>query len=163
MFGFFFKPWLNKKQEERTERPKLLSLLCGKIQTEYLDLPFYKKKIFLIGPKEIERANQYIKGLQTFSPIEWILFNKVLADIKTPFGEGELGNSKNLRVLLAEGLCEYLGIGKREIEIKTYDGLSIFPAANVAISYDLIKINAAIALIDKKCKDGLELNEIKPS
>lgn len=153
----------SEEPEKKLQKPTLGEFLIAKIQKEYLNIPFYKKKYLRIGREGIERANYYLNYLGKADSTEWLLFDEVLLDLKQSYGEGKLSTSKNLRVILAEGLCEYMGISKKNLNQKTSQKLSIFPGANVGVTYDLLKVNTAIELIREKRRQMIDLSLDKPS
>lgn len=137
--------------------PPLKDALIEKVKKEYLELPMYQHLIAYVGPG-LQRATVYVeKQLQPHQGADWILFDQVLLDIQS--AQSALGNSKRLRAVLAEGLCEHLGITKEMLAHKMDAKDLLSKIGDLAQYRDAIKVAAALELIKLKLQDGIELKE----
>lgn len=161
MFHLFARKHSDSTTPANKNLPPLKDALIEKVKKEYLELPIYRNLVAYVGPG-LQRATAYIeKQLQPHTGADWILFDQVLSDIQSD--QSALGSSKKLRAVLAEGLCEHLGISKETLESKMSAKHFLAKIGDLAQYRDAVKVAAALELIKQKQQDGIELKELPPT
>lgn len=125
--------------------------LIKRIREEYLNLPLTSRWMSGVGQEGLQRACVLLRDLENqIWPDDFYLFEELLLEINKPLGYGRFFTSKNLRALVAEVLCEQVGINRAELRNKTQQILP--PLALAGSSYAIMQVAAATWLIAKARK-----------
>lgn len=149
MYSYFFPPAKAKKDgdKEQIVLSDFRIKLKEKVLNEYINLPFYTKALLGIGVDGLQIAKDYVKDFELDWPPDIILFEDLLSDVRSPMGHGKLKNSKVLRAILAEGLCEHVGISAEHIAAQAKYNAAKNPFSSTR--YEIYKVDAALSLLDQ--------------
>lgn len=136
----------NTNNKRVAVRPDLYSQLVKTIQD-------YLKDKRLVGPGDEgrKRALNYLKYIEKYHNDlnDSVLFYHVLNDVRQPVGTGTLGSSTLLRSLLAEALCQSIGVSLTEIKQTAKAEFMADRESNDGLTYAEIYLNVLLDTIKR--------------